>query len=117
MRNFLTRLREIVYYTDTESLEIMGGVFRVLAMWHMGYSHSSLFLALTGVGSIFSAWNGSLSWRNLSNLVGVTVPTALIVTNLVGLHSHCQPEALFTLVTSLWCLVRTMKEIHSRGTK
>jgi len=117
MGNFLGRLRELAYYTDTESLEIMGGIFRLLAMWHMGYSPSSLFLALTGVGSIVSAWSGRLSWRNLFNLVGVTVPAALIVTNLVGLHTHCQPEALFTLITSLWCLIRTMKEIHSRGTK
>lgn len=117
MGNFLSRLRELVYYTDTEPLEIVGGLFKVFVVWHMGVSPSSVSLALTGVLSVFTAFKGSLSWRNLSNLMGTTVPLALVGSSIMGVNPHCHPEALFAAVSTGWCLVRTMTEMKSRGYK
>jgi hypothetical protein len=117
MGNFLSRLRELIYYTDTEPLEIMSGLFRMLLMWHMGVSPSTVSLALTGVLSIVTAIMGSLSWRNLTNLVGTTVPLALVGTGVMGANPHYHPETLLVVIMTVWCLVRTMTELKSRGYK
>ena len=117
MGNFLSRLKDLMYYTDTEPLEIMGGAFRLFALWHMGVSPGTVTMSMTGLLSIVVVFFGSLSWRNLSNLVGTTVPLALILTSVFGLNSHCHHEAVFATITSLWCLIRTMHEVKSRGYK
>jgi hypothetical protein len=117
MGNFLSRIRELLYYTDAEPLEIMGGLFRVMTLLHPGAFPHSVSLALTGIISIVAAFDGSLALRNLSNLIGTTVPIALIVMSLMGPERHFHTDAALASAASLWCLIRTMAESKSRGYK
>lgn len=117
MENFMSRLRNLIQYHDTEPLEIMGGVGRIAAPLHFGMTPCTLSLAITGVISIATAWGGNLRWRGISNLIGVTVPIALLMTDVKGWDSDCLPNVVFTLIISAWSLIRTMSEMNSRGTK
>lgn len=117
MESLLTRLRELVFFYDTEPLEVMGGGFRVMTVAHLGMTACSISLALTGMLSMIAAWTGKIRLRSLANLIGITVPIALLLTDVKGWDSHCLPDVVFTLILSSWCLTRTMSEMNSRGMK
>lgn len=117
MEKFTSRLKELVYYHDTEPLEVAGGLFRLMSFWHMGFVPGIVSLSLTGLLSVYASLKGELRLRNISNLIGVTVPAALLVTDMAGIHSSCNQELVFSMLVSVWCLVRTMSESHTRGKK
>lgn len=117
MENLLTRLKELVFFYDTEPLEVMGGTFRMMTFAHLGMTACSVSLAATGMLSTIAAWTGNIRLRSLANLISVTVPIALLLTDVKGWDSHCLPDVVFTLILSSWCLTRTMSEMNSRGIK
>jgi hypothetical protein len=117
MEKLVSRLRELVFFHDSEPLELMGGIFRLMTPFHLGLEACSLSLMLTGMLSSIAALSGDLKARSLANLVGVTVPVALILTDVKGWDANCLPDVVFTLIISAWCLTRTMSEMNSRSTK
>ena len=117
MEKFFGRLRELIYYHDTEPLEVAGGFFRLMSFWHLGFLPGVVSLALTGILSLYAAYMGDLRLRSVSNLIGVTVPAALLVTDMMGIQKSCSHSLVFAMLVSAWCLVRTMSESHVRGKK
>lgn len=115
MNDFLSRLRCLLFYHDSEPVEFLSGLIRIFLPFVIGINVCSVSLMLTGLLATWTSITGTLSSRNLSNLISFTVPTTLFTVDLIKGSNHPWSPAAAMAFIALWCLLRTSFEQNNRA--
>ena len=115
MNDFLSRLRCLLFYHDSEPVEFLSGLIRSLIPVMAGINVCSISLMMTGILAMWTSIAGSLSSRNLSNLISLTVPATLFAVDIIKGSEHPWSPTVALAIIALWCLVRTSFEQNNRA--